>query len=133
MATLPENVGLDISLQYVNKPSETFIIDWSSKQISGIDGGLSAMRQAVEIILQNERFRWQIYSSNFGSELEDLPGEDYEYIVSELPRRIQDAFSVDSRILSTENFMFQDQGNGSMLCSFDVITVYGTIREEVAV
>ena len=32
------------------------------------------MRQAVEIILQNERFRWQIYSSDFGSELENLVG-----------------------------------------------------------
>ena len=33
MATLPEGVGLDVSLQYVGKPTKTFLIDWSSKQI----------------------------------------------------------------------------------------------------
>ena len=86
MAVLPEGVGLDVSLQYVEKPTRTFLIDWSSKQITGMDEGLPAMRQAVEIILQNERFRWQIYSSDFGSELENLVGEERDYIESELPK-----------------------------------------------
>ena len=74
MATLPEGVGLDVSMEYVSRPTNTFIIDWSSRQIAGMDSGLAAMRQAVDIILQNERFEWQIYSSDFGSELEDLVG-----------------------------------------------------------
>ena len=71
MAVLPEGVGLDVTLHHVEKPTRTFLIDWSSKQVAGMDEGLPAMRQAVEIILQNERFRWQIYSSDFGSELEN--------------------------------------------------------------
>ena len=74
MAVLPEGVGLDVTLHHVEKPTRTFLIDWSSKQVAGMDEGLPAMRQAVEIILQNERFRWQIYSSDFGSELENLVG-----------------------------------------------------------
>ena len=131
MATLPEGVGLNVSLDYVEKPTNTFIIDWSARQISGMDSGLVAMRQAVEIILQNERFQWQIYSSNFGSELEDLIGEEYDYIVSDLPRRIEEAFSTDSRILSVENFTFSEPGTGSLVCSFDVVTVFGTLEQEV--
>ena len=133
MATLPEGVGLDVSLEYVEKPTKTFLIDWTSKQIGGMDEGIAAMRQAVEIALQNERYRWQIYSSNFGSELEALPGEEYDFIVSELPRRIRDALSVDSRILSVDHFSYRDQGDGKMICSFVVQTVFGTIGEEVAV
>ena len=74
MAVLPEGVGLDVTLHHVEKLTRTFLIDWSSKQVAGMDEGLPAMRQAVEIILQNERFRWQIYSSDFGSELENLVG-----------------------------------------------------------
>ena len=85
MATLPEGVGLDSVLTYVDQPTKTFLIDWNSHQISGFADGLEAMRQAVEIILQNERFRWQIYTADFGSELEELVGEDYDFIVSELP------------------------------------------------
>lgn len=131
MATLPDGVGLDVSLKHTEQPTDTFLIDWSSGQISGMDEGLEAMRQAVEIVLQNERFRWQIYDSNFGTELEDLIGEEYDYIVSELPRRIEEAFSMDSRILSIENFQFAEQGSGKVTVSFDVVTVYGTLSEEV--
>ncbi len=131
MATLPEGVGLNVSLDYVEKPTNTFIIDWSARQISGMDSGLVAMRQAVEIILQNERFQWQIYSSNFGSELEDLIGEEYDYIVSELPRRIEEALSVDKRILSVENFVFSEPERENMSCQFEVVTVFGTLNKEV--
>lgn len=131
MATLPDDVGLDVSLKHTEQPTNTFLIDWSSGQISGMDEGLEAMRQAVEIVLQNERFRWQIYDSNFGTELEDLIGEEYDYIVSELSRRIEEAFSMDSRILSIENFQFAEQGSGKVTVSFDVVTVYGTLSEEV--
>ena len=130
MATLPEGVGLDVSLDYIERPTNTFIIDHSTNQVIGMDAGLLAMRQAVEIILQNERFHWQIYTSDFGSELEDLPGEEYDYIIGELPRRIADAFSTDGRILSTDNFVFRRQGD-ALYCSFDVATVYGTFSEEV--
>ena len=130
MATLPEGVGLDSVLTYVDQPTKTFLIDWNSHQISGFADGLEAMRQAVEIILQNERFRWQIYSSDFGSELENLVGEERDYIESELPRRIEDAFSGDSRILTVENFVFTEKIPGELSCSFDVKTVYGTLTEE---
>lgn len=131
MGTLPEGVGLHVSMDYVDKPTNTFIIDWSSRQISGMDSGLSAMRQAVDIILQNERFKWQIYSENFGSELEALVGEEYDYIISEIPRRVEEAFSIDSRILSVENFIFSESGKDFVTCTFDVVTVFGTFSREV--
>lgn len=51
MATLPEGVGLDVELSVVEQPTNTFLIDWNSKQIAGLDDGLEAMRQAVDIIL----------------------------------------------------------------------------------
>lgn len=133
MATLPQNVGLSTEIEYVDRPTNTYIIDWSSKQIRGMDAGLAAMRQAVEIILACERYKWQIYTSNFGSELEDLPGEDFALLEAEIPRRINDAFSVDNRILETQNWTFKDNGDGSMTVSFNVVTVFGTVSEEVTV
>lgn len=114
-------------------PTTTFIIDWSSRQIAGIGTGLDAMRQAVEIILANERFRWQIYDSNFGVELEGLIGDDLDYIKAEIPRRIEEAFSVDSRILSVDNYVFTETSPGVLSVSFDVQTVYGAIQEEVSI
>ncbi len=132
MATLPEGVGIAVPLKIAEKPTRTFLIDWSTKQIAGMDEGLEAMRQAVEILLNTERFRWQIYSSDFGVELEDLIGEEYDYVVSDMPRRIEEALSVDSRILSVDDFIFE-QKEDRISCSFHVNTVYGTLKEEVSV
>ena len=133
MATLPEGVGLDTSLTYVDRPTNTFMIDWSSRQISGMGSGLAAMRQAVDIILNTERCRWQIYSPNFGVELEELIGEEYDYVTSEIARRVEDAFSTDSRVLSVGNFVFTDQGQGVLKCVFDVSTIFGPVQAEVTV
>lgn len=133
MATLPQGVGLDTSINYVTRPTNTYIIDHESNQIAGMDDGIAAMRQAVEIILNTERYRWQVYDSNFGVELDDLPGEEYDYIQSDLPRRIEEAFSVDSRILSVENYSFTNPESGKMTVTFDVVTVYGVMAEEVVI
>lgn len=132
MATLPAGVGISTDLEYVSLPTNTWIIDWTSRQVLSMDAGLDAMRQAVEITLANERFRWQIYNSNFGTELNDLPGQEEAYIESELPRRIQDAFSVDDRILSVEDFQFVRDGD-TLTVSFIVQTVYGAIQEAVTI
>ena len=132
MAALPQNVGLDSEIRYEDMPTNTFMIDRDSGQIKGMGDGLEAMRQAVDIILHTERFRWQIYNQNFGSELEGLIGDDYEFIAGELPRRIEDAFSVDSRILKAGNYVFSRQGD-TVKVTFDVSTVYGVIPGEVSI
>lgn len=126
-------MGINASLEYTELPTTTFIIDWSSRQIAGIGTGLDAMRQVVEIILANERFRWQIYDSNFGVELVELIGDDLDYIKAEIPRRIEEAFSVDNRILSVDNYVFTQPEPGSLHVSFDVQTVYGAMQEEVTI
>jgi len=133
MATLPEGVGLDTSLTYVDRPTNTFIIDWESKRIIGMDSGLAAMRQAVDIVLNTERFRWQIYSPNFGIELEELIGEEYDYVTSEIARRVEDAFSTDSRVLSVGDFIYTDQGHSTLKCSSKVNTIFGPVQAEVTV
>ena len=133
MPTLPQNVGISAPLEYIDLPTNTFLIDWSARQIAGTGTGLPAMRQAVEIILANERFRWQIYDSNFGVELEDLVREEYYYIQSEIKRRIEEAFSVDNRILSVDNWVFSRGSSGTMTVTFSVQTVYGVIQQEVTI
>lgn len=133
MATLPENVGFDTALQSVERPTNTYLIDTASRQIIGMDAGLPAMRQAIEIILNVERYRWQIYTSNFGVELDDLIGDEYDYITSEFPRRVTDALSTDDRVISVDSFSFSQIGLGKMLVTFTVQTVYGSVEQEVTI
>lgn len=133
MATLPEGVGLEVTAPYVSRATNTWMIDWAQNRIVGMDDGIDAICQAIDIILETQRYQWQIYTSDFGSEFTDLIGDEYDYVVSELPRRIMDAFSVDDRILSVDNFVFGSNGNNALTCSFDVQTVFGTLQKEVKV
>ena len=127
--TLPEGIDLDDVVDE-SLPTNTFLIN--GDQIAGMNDGLEAMRQAVEIILTTKRFNYQIYSSNFGSDFDDLIGEDPDYIESTLPERVRDAFSVDDRILREQNYTFTQEGD-KMIVTFEVVTVFGTFGTGVQI
>jgi hypothetical protein len=129
MATLPDSAGFGTELVLASQPSLTWLIDKEQNQVSRMDEGLEAVRQAVEIALSVERYRWQIYSTNFGAELDDLVGEDEAYIVSELPRLIEEALSTDDRIRAVDDFSFSRTDGNSMTVTFAVHTVFGDISE----
>ena len=129
MATLPESAGFGTELVLASQPSLTWLIDKEQNQVSRMDEGLEAVRQSVEIALSVERFRWQIYSTNYGAELDDLVGEDEAYIVSELPRLIEEALSTDDRIRAVDDFSFSRTDGNSMTVTFAVHTVFGDISE----
>ena len=133
MATLPENIGFDTTFILAAQPSLTWIIDKTINQVVGMDSGLESVRQAVEIILNAERYRWQIYSNNFGIELDDLIGESEDYIQSELPRMVSDALMQDNRVTAVDDFAFSRNGSDAMTVSFSVHCVYGTLPEEVTI
>jgi hypothetical protein len=95
-----------------------------------MDEGREAVRQAVEIALNVGRFRWQIYNTNFGAELNDLVGDDEAYIEAELPRMVEDALSPDNRVVSVDNYAFSRRGD-ALSVSFSVHTVFGDLEEEV--
>ena len=61
MPTLPTGGSLANGVAFEQQPDETWAIDKTANRIVGTATGLEAVRQAVEIILNVERFRWQIY------------------------------------------------------------------------
>mgnify|MGYP000146370173 CR=1 FL=1 len=62
MAVLPENsIDLSGGVEFVAQPSLTWKIDRAAGRIAGTCDGYDAVKQAVEIILNVERYRWQIY------------------------------------------------------------------------
>ena len=131
MATLPENIGFATPVEYVSLPTLTWIINRQTMRVQKMDSGLEAVRQAVEIILDTERFRWQVYTARIGTELNTLIGDPAGYIESELPRMVTDALMVDDRVLEVTNFAHTTRGD-AMVWSFDVKTVVGQFSEEVA-
>ena len=50
MATLPE-ISYEDDIEIVGEPSKTWIIDKNTNQIKGVDDGLMAMQQLVDVML----------------------------------------------------------------------------------
>lgn len=106
MAVLPESsIDLSGGVEFVAQPSLTWKIDHAAGRIAGTSDGHDAVKQAVEIILNVERYRWQIYQPTSGMQWDGLVGQEAGYVAAELQRRLQDALLTDDRItgLKTTN------------------------------
>ena len=134
MSVLPQAGAADITagVTFIQQPSLTWYINKDSNRIVGEVDGLEAVRQAVEIILNVERFRWQIYSPNSGMQWDGLIGQDPGHVASEVQRRMLDALSVDDRVRGISNFEYSMDGS-TMTCSVTVNTVYGETQTTVEV
>lgn len=132
MATLPSGVDSSTQIEVTAQPSLTWIINKETNQVSSMEDGIESVRQAVRIMLDVSRYHYQIYTSNFGEELNSLVGKPEDYIESELPRLVKEALSVDDRIISVNNFSFRSNGD-ELLVTFEVKCVYGTFSEGVKV
>ncbi len=93
---------------------------------------LDAMRQAIYLILSIERYRYPVYSWNYGIELEDLIGQPIPYVMSEVKTRITEALNQDDRITDVSGWGFESSGN-SLLVRFTVSTVFGSFETEMGV
>lgn len=96
--------------------------------------GLDAVAQAVDKILSTERFEHEIYSEDYGAEMDRLIGQDFDFVESDIERTITDALSVDDRIESIDNFIFEKAGTDSAFVKFTVVAIEGSIviEREVA-
>lgn len=133
MPTLPEsNINLNNGVEFQRQPTLTYYVDPVSRRISGMCEGYKAVKQTVEIILNIERFRWQIYSPYFGMQWKGLIGQNPGWVASELQRRMLDAFSVDDRITGISDFQYTIDGE-NLTATLTVDTIYGGVQETVEV
>ena len=133
MAILPtSSINITGGVNFQNQPSLSWYINKETNRIEGTVDGQAAVRQAVEIILNVERFRWQIYRPYSGMEWDGLIGQDPGYVGAELQRRVIDALTVDDRVTGISDYDYTVDGS-SLSAVFTVNTVYGSIAESVEV
>ncbi len=135
-----EEIVLDDSLtediEEYTEPSITYAIVNNpvdeGKMIAGYLDDLEAVKQACRLMLTTERYEYLIYSDDYGIELSDLFGQPFDYIYSELKRRIEDALTVDERILGIDDYSCE-RDRGNVIASFKVKTIYGDFEERLEV
>lgn len=109
-------------------PTRTYRI--MNGRIAGWIDDLEAMRQAIEKVLLTERFAWPIYSDNYGIEIQDLIGQDYDLIKSEIERVVSEALLADDRIDAVDLFELTQTSRTALHLSFTVTTVFGSLAIE---
>lgn len=117
-----ENDGLDVDFDTESEPSLTYRLDLENNRIAGKIDDVEAIQQAILLILQTERYKFEMYSWNYGFEMEDLRGESMPYVMSEIKQRLTDAITADDRIESLEDFEINKTSKNTLHVSFTAIT-----------
>lgn len=130
---LPQsNIDLSRGIVFQDQPSLTWIVDPVTNRLRGRGDNWEAVRQAVEVIVNVERFKWQIYTPNFGTDYDGLLGTEPGYAASELRRRLEDAFLPDNRILGIKDYAYTFR-DVSLTVTFTALTVFGDVPSSMEV
>ena len=135
-ATTTDSSIISNVIETVEQPNKTYKLDFNKNRITEKIDNIEALKQAIFCILNTTRYEFTIYSHNFGTELENAIGLDYELAKSEIQRYIEEAILADDRFVNVSNFKFQRMGLNSLLVTCDVDTVYGltlNVEQEVGV
>ena len=127
MQITPETYDFNAEFQTEEFANKTYKINFEEKRIIGEIDDLEAVKQAVYKILHTERFNSLLYSWDYGVEFENLIGKDYDFILGDLQRRIEEALLQDDRIERIENVKVNKKQNDSIDVSFIVVSKYGNV------
>lgn len=124
-----ENAETASTAEKIKMPKE-YEIDFKTGQLTGrIVEGLEAIKIWIWLVLQTPRYRYYIYTWDYGNEFDDLIGQGYseEYITAEAQRMTEDCLLVNENIQSISDFSV-GMKNDQLLVSFTANTIYGSIQ-----
>lgn len=111
-------------------PSKAYNLGLTSRRRAGsfLDQR-EAMKQAIFLILNTERYEYPIYPWSYGAEMSDLLGQPVPFVLPEIKRRVTEALLQDDRITDIDSWEF-DVERGKVNATFVVHTLFGDIPTE---
>lgn len=110
-------------------------IDFSTGQLTGEKvQGAKAIAVWAFLALLVERYRWDVYPHTYGSELNELIGQNYSagYTKALARRYVEDCLSDNPYIKGVSNFnVLKYEGN--LIISFDIDTDFGEEKVDTIV
>lgn len=110
-------------------------INFETGQLTGrVVEGVEAVKVWAWIALHTPRYRYYIYSWDYGQEYEDLIGKGYstEYIAMEMKRMTEECLTVNPWITGIENFSCAKEEE-KVTVSFTMLTSLGDAEVETDV
>ena len=128
-AYIEEDEEIEEQKEEIKQPKE-YGIDFKTGQLTGgIVEGKEAVKVWIWLALQTPRYRYYIYTWDYGNEFEDLIGHGYtdEYIEAEAQRMTEDCLLVNEHIQGITEFR-TDRTGGTLTITFTANTIYGDIE-----
>lgn len=111
---------------------ETWYIDWRTKRINRIATEYEELAQTIQRALMTDRFYYQIYTWQYGSELSDLVGtKQIKFIEGAIKKDIVDALSFEPRVIGVDSVQIKEDERHNYLVNVQISTTLGTMREEL--
>lgn len=126
---IPKNSDV-ILMETRQIPSKTFGI--AGDRLTEYIDNIEAVKQAILIILDINRFEYPILSWNFGNEMRRIIGEPMEYAMIKTEQYIKEALTQDDRIKDVVDFEFE-VARHKLLANYRVVTVFGDFNNETEV
>lgn len=117
-----------MSIRITSPATNTYKLHYTKKKINSFVDRKQALEQSIYCLLNTERYKYPIYSFNYGIQREDLFGKNIDSIMRKLQNRINNALVSDDRIISVTNFEFDSKENGVLKVRFIVNSIYGEIE-----
>lgn len=112
------------------EPSKTYYFDFETGRIGRrLIDGIEAIEQFIKKTIKTARFKYPIYSDEYGCEMEDNIGANVSrgFLESETIRTITEALVYDDRIEDVGEFEITFDGD-EMNVYFKVTSIEGTIE-----
>lgn len=117
-------------LEEEKEPTLTYRIRLNDADVFGKTDEIEAMKQAIFKIIATERYEHEIYSWDYGIELNDLFGKTKSYIRSEIVRRFEEALLQDDRVTALKDISVTFEKRGTVSIFFTAETTVGTLPVE---
>lgn len=121
------------NIEYDIAATKTYKLDLVNKRIMGMTDGLEAYKIAAEKALKTKRYAHIIYDGNYGSDIQDYIGQDFDFVKTAIQREIHETLSQDDRFQSIQDFIIQQTGLDQCIIRFNIISTEGTFSTELEV
>lgn len=97
-------------------------------RIGGKIDGQEAMIQAISKIMETERSVYPIYSEDYGNDLDELIGKNFDFVETEIERVLEEALEEDDRVTGVSVDEIEETDSASLLVTVTVSTIYGDLE-----
>lgn len=133
MSLYPELEGANLTTASAGRQSSrTWRLDWAAGRLRGEVDDREAAEQAVQVLMNVERFRWQIFRPETGVQWDGLVGQPPDYVAAQVSRRVEEALLMDDRITGVSQKACRIEGD-SLTVELVVQTVYGDVETQLEV